>query len=432
MNMGSLRQPATQVARWHITLAMLLAALALLSTPVFAVPVAFVSFLVAPRAALPAAGVVLVKNLGFAQLAGPMFGQMNLTDVCLTLFVARSLGSLSRDLRNPPMHLLASGGFLAWSLIVTLIEGVSATPLLRIALYVLAGLCVARDPQARRILECAIVGYAFTELLLSLPMLPARLFGPTIGDPAQFGGLMLVAATIVVFRVRPLIVRLPLALYLVTGSILSQTRSVWFAAAAVAALLFLRGRGRLLPVAVPALGALIGLPFIPWLTRIAHLNPDSAYVRADSLQSSLDAILSHPFTGQGWAYLSGTTLDALHGGVGAYNLWLNVTAATGFVGLVFFAAWMVFAARDLGRVDKVGYTVLTILLAMGLSEMPIYADALLTIVFLLLVSPPAGNERIAVTDTSPLPAAAATSAASASLPLAKSRPRREPPRPLLD
>lgn len=419
--MRRLRQPATQVARWHVTLAMLLAAFALLSTPNFAVPVAFVGFLVAPRAALPAAGVVLVKNLGVAQLAGPMLGQMNLTDICLTLFVARSLGSLSHDLRNPPMHLLASGAFLSWSLIVTLIEGVSATPLLRIALYVLAGFCVARDPQARRTLEYVIVGYAGIELLLSLPTLPARLFGPTIGDPAQFGGLMLVAATVVVLRVRPLFVRLPLVAYLATGALLTQTRSIWFAAAAVAVLMFLRGRGRLLPVAVPALGALIGLPLVPWLTRIAHLNRDSGYVRADSLQSSLDAVRNHPFTGQGWAYLSGTTIDPLNGGVGAYNLWLNVTASTGLVGLVLFTAWMIFVARDLGRVDKVGYTVLTIMLAMGLSEMPIYAGALLTIVFILLMSPPADNGRVDVPYPSPSAAAEVTSAASASSPLPGSR-----------
>lgn len=419
--MGRLRQPATQVARWHVTLAMLLAAFALLSTPNFAVPVAIVGFLVAPRAALPAAGVVLVKNLGVEQLAGPMLGQMNLTDICLTLFVARSLGSLSRDFRNPPMHLLASGAFLSWSLIVTLIEGVSATPLLRIALYVLAGLCVARDPQARRTLEYVILGYACIELLLSVPTLPARLFGPTIGDPAQFGGLMLVAATVVVLRVRPLFVRLPLAAYLVTGALLTQTRSIWFTAAAVAVLMFLRGRGRLLPVAVPALGALIGLPLVPWLTRIAHLNRDSGYVRADSLQSSLDAVRNHPFTGQGWAYLSGTTIDPLDGGVGAYNLWLNVTASTGLVGLVLFTAWMIFVARDLGRVDEVGYTVLTIMLAMGLSEMPIYAGALLTIVFLLLVSPPTSNDRVGVPSASPSIAVRATSAASAFSPLPGSR-----------
>jgi hypothetical protein len=378
-------------ARWILAAAAAVTAVALQDAKVVAAVAVAVSLLCLPRIALPAAAVVFARGLGIPALSEPLSGQLRLTDLCLILFVLRAGAPLLRGARSQPAHVLAGSLFLAWSFAVTMAQGVSATPLLRLAVYLVAGYCVMHSPDTRRLLERAVVGYACVELLLTAPALPGRLYGATVNDPAQFGGLMLVAALVVWLRWRPGPLRLLTLCYLAAGVVFSQTRSVWFAAAAVTAVLVLRARGRLMPVAVPAVGVLIGLPLIPWITNTAHLSAQSTTLRVESMRLGMAAFRAHPFAGQGWAYHAATGPHHLAASTGAYNVWIFVAASTGLVGLLLFAAWLTFLARDLSRGDSVGYAVLTVMLAMGMSEMPIYAGALLTIVFLTLMSPSVGQ-----------------------------------------
>lgn len=379
-------QPAVKLVQWHIAGAASLVAFASQNNTLVAVPALAAALLAVPHFALPAAAVVLMKGMGVAALEGPVVGQLHLTDICLLLFITRSLPALLRALRQPPAHVVLSFLFVGWGLLVTALAGVSMTPLFRIAVYLVAGCCVAGNAQARRLLEYSIVAYALIELTFSLPALPARLFGVTAGDPGQFGGLMVVAATIVALRVRPLAIRVPLAGYLAAGAFFSLTRSIWFATAAVAAVLLIRARGRLMPMAVPAIGAFVGLPLVPQITEAAQLNAASLQLRVTSMRNALADIQEHPVAGQGWAYVNRSLMGPTESGVAAYNLWLYVAACTGLVGLALFTAWLVLAARDLGRFDPLGYAVLTIMIAIGMSEMPVYAASLLTLVFLLLIS----------------------------------------------
>ena len=358
--------------------------LALPVSPAIMAATAVVGLSAIPRVALPAIAVMAVKGLGNTHLAGQIIGQLRLTDLCLVAYVVRHVVT-SRALGRPPAHAVASAAFLAWATIVTVASGVSYSPMLRIGLYVVAGLCLARDRQSRDFLQVAIVGYAFVELTLSIREVPNRLFGVTLDDPALFGTLMAVAGILVGLRVKPLPARLALLSYLGVGVVFCQTRSVWFATAVTVAVVFLHGRGRLVPILAPAVGALIGLPLVPWLSNLANLNSESGTLRAESMTLAVQTIRDHPLAGLGWAYASAA--DALVR-ANAYNMWLFVGASTGAIGLALFTTWILLTARDLGARDRVGYLVLTLMLAMGLSEMPIYAGSIASLIFLLLISPP--------------------------------------------
>jgi hypothetical protein len=358
--------------------------MALRPAPVIMAAAAVVGLGVLPRYVLPAMAVIAVKGLGSTELAGQLIGQLRLTDLCLIAYVVRHLVT-SRVLGRPPAHAIASGAFLAWAGIVTVAQDMSYSPILRIGLYVGAGLCIAGDRRSRDVLQAAIVAYACVELALSIRHLPGRLFGVTLQDPAQFGTLMAVAAVIVAFRVKPLPLRAGLIGYLGVGVVFCQSRSVWFATAAAVAVVLLRSRSRLVPVVVPAVGVLIGLPVVPWLTNLAHLNTQSGALRTESMEAAVQVIREHPLAGLGWAYASGTD-DFIR--LNAYNLWLFVGASTGLIGVALFATWILLIARDVGARDQVGYLALTLMLAMGLSEMPIYAGSIVSLIYLLLISPP--------------------------------------------
>jgi hypothetical protein len=68
-------------------------------------------------------------------------------------------------------------------------------------------------------------------------------------------------------------------------------------------------------------------------------------------------------------------------------MWLWVATSVGLVGCAIFSAWLVTVARGYRVGDDVGSAVLTIMLVIGVTEMPIYAGALLSVVFLLLIPP---------------------------------------------
>jgi hypothetical protein len=374
--------------QWHIAGAAALCVW-LRPTPTVMALAATVGLCAVPRYALPAIAVFAVKGLGSTDLAGQIIGQMRLTDLCLVAFVVRHVAA-SRALGRPPAHAVAAGAFLAWTAIVTVASGVSTSPIVRIALYVVAGLCVARDRRSRDGLQIAIVVYACVEMALSIWQIPGRLVGVTLGDPGQFGTLMTVAGVVVALRVKPLPVRAALLGYLGIGVVFCLTRSVWFATAMTVAVVFLQSRGRIVPIVVPAVGALVGLPLVPWLTELAHLNPVSGTLRTESMELAIQTFRENPLTGLGWAYASGP--DALVQ-LNAYNLWLFVAASTGAVGVALFATWILLIARDLGARHRVGYLALTLMLAMGLSEMPIYAGSIVSLIYLLLISPPPAGAR---------------------------------------
>jgi hypothetical protein len=377
------RRVAASLLQWHLAGAAALC-IWLQSTPAIVAAAAAVGLSAIPRYALPPIAMFAVKGLGSTDLAGQIIGQMRVTDLCLVAFVVRHVVA-SRALGRPPAHAVAAGAFLAWTAIVTVASGVSYSPIVRIGLYIVAGLCIARDRRSRDVLQVAIVVYACVEMMLSVWRIPGRLVGVTLGDPGQFGTLMAVACVIVALRVKPLPARAALLGYLGVGLVFCLTRSVWFATAMTIAVVFLQSRGRILPIVVPVVGALVGLPLVPWLTELAHLNPVSGTLRTESMELAVQTFEENPLTGLGWAYASGP--DALVQ-LNAYNLWLFVGASTGAIGVALFATWIMLIARHLGARDRVGYLALTLMLAMGLSEMPIYADSIVSLIYLLLISPP--------------------------------------------
>jgi O-antigen ligase len=163
-----------------------------------------------------------------------------------------------------------------------------------------------------------------------------------------------VAATVVVFETRALIVKLASAavgLLCVAGILFTLTRAIWLGAG-IAAVLTLLGMRELRRFAVPVLvagltiviGALVAVPSLASHASAREQDQSPLWDRYNSNQAALNMILAKPLVGVGWArypdvssgyyQLSAkyplTTVPAVH------NIYLSNAAELGLIG---FSAW---------------------------------------------------------------------------------------------
>ena len=163
-----------------------------------------------------------------------------------------------------------------------------------------------------------------------------------------------VAATVVVFQARALLVRLASAavgLLCVAGILFTLTRAIWLGAG-IAAVLTLFGMRELRRFAVPVLvaglaivmGALVAVPSLSAHASTRERDKAPLWDRYNSNRAALNMVLDKPLVGIGWSrypYVSSgydqlspdyplTTVPAVH------NIYLSNAAELGLIG---FSAW---------------------------------------------------------------------------------------------
>jgi O-antigen ligase len=355
---------------------------------VFVVAVSILWFL--PSIALlgPA---IIVRRL-FADVR--VFGPIRPTDVLLAVFVARwavrRLAASDRESRRSwNMALLL---FLAWSWLSLWQTGSmdTLTALARVTLYGGAFLAAADDERLLKPLLVTFALYGTFEVVLAAlgvtPHVGLRWYGAK-NDPQEFALLLLVALPAAL--VLPHRLRWPVMGAAVVGIVFTLSRGVWFAAGVELLALTLPWVRRRWFLAFIA-GALIilgGLLIQQRVTEQLNLNPDSLALRQQSFQEAVSLIEENPVFGTGWSI--GTVRQRDPGAVAPYNLWLNLGASTGILGVCLFALFIALLARELvhdRRPEVVAVWIyLLAFLAVSLEEMPIYADSPATVEFFLLM-----------------------------------------------
>lgn len=255
---------------------------------------------------------------------------------------------------------------------LTSYHGESATPLLRLVLFLVLGVALPLADPGLTALRVGLTGLIGTELALALLSPTDRLAGVIIDDPAQLGCVALLAISLL-----PVTGRLSTSgtvTWATCGAAVlwTLTRGVWFAAAlTLIGTRFLR-RAPLLGVAAVPVAALGGLSVAAQLTAQLGLNPDSATARVTAISSGLDDFLSHPVLGQGWGY-DLRSLQLASGQVVAapYNLFVYVAAAGGVLALVLLVLFIGSLAMRLAA-DRRSFCCLLLFLGLSMSEMPLY------------------------------------------------------------
>lgn len=365
-------------------------AAALLGTAVTVVPTAAIASmgavlaLIVPPGVLLFISVVLFRNLGFEVLRTA--SAVTIADGVLLVWTALQLARAASHRRRIIVTQSARWltAFLMWAWLVTLAHGVRATPLMRVSLYaVVSMLLVGAGATDRRAVRLAVGIYAAIEIALNLPVIfRARLIGVTIGDPQTFGLLLLACLALLLGHVTPGAPRRWGIAIVTAWTLATVTRGIWFALG----VMIVCAAARRLSFWRLALVALVGgaaglLLFAPMTARL-QLNAESAQIRERSVERGLSAAFDAPITGHGWAWdqaAQGGTQDPSQS---AYNLFLNVTASLGLVGLVLIVGYF---ARLFGEIAHQRDAVLfcASFLALSLVEMTIYAGALGTLLFFL-------------------------------------------------
>lgn len=336
---------------------------------------------------------LLVAAIGFggSAVATTVAGPLTISDVLLILFVARSFvgpgGARGLRLGLTERWLV---GFLAWGLFATWITGESVSPLLRIVLYAAVALRVRDTRIDVRFLFVGVLAMALWNQVTGVAEGQARLIGTLIGDPAQTGGVLLAALLPVVLGGGPrypLPLRGVLALVLLLGVWQTQTRGIWFALLLTAgvAVVVRRGGGRARVLLVGAVITAAGFLTVDALTSRLGLNAESGDFRIENITNGIRSGLARPVFGSGWA--NAIVVDPLGNvrpnatAVVPYNLFINVFAGLGIIGLVLLLGFVwTLLGRVLDRRDAPAYFVVAFL-ALSLTEMTLYAGSLLTLIF---------------------------------------------------
>ncbi|GAA3255657.1 hypothetical protein GCM10020216_092310 [Nonomuraea helvata] len=327
---------------------------------------------VLPLAALPALMVCVIRM-------GLPFGGLNLCDVIATAYLVRLTVSGSiMNIRFAPSQ-AALAAFFAWAVLVTSAHGGTFWSLVHLMLYAAVGIGLTHSPTARRGLLWAVLGLGVYQVVVHLPNVTDRLYG-LMADPAQVGALLLAALLLGPISALPLGVRLLLRSLLVIGVVATQTRSIWFALVAVVVAAALPRRWYL-PGMLPLILAPVGLLIVPRLTTFLGLNRESGLLREEAIQVGLRQFGEQPLTGHGWA-----VLDHLDGGGTVYNLWVHLGVATGIVGILLFLAYIVLLSAETSRARSSAYLFLAGILAMSLTETPLYGDSVVTLLFFTVIS----------------------------------------------
>jgi hypothetical protein len=324
----------------------------------------------------------------------PIVGRLQLSDLLLILFVARSS---TRWLAGHKRRALASSAgwmiaFLAWawfSLIVTQSWG-TAWALARITLYGAVFIVALADdslaPNLYRfvlVLACLEAGLGLWELT---PHVGSRIYG-WYGDPGV-AGLFFLTGLATARLVRPSLRVLAYPL-LIAAVARTYTRSIWVAGLiSLFVLAWPRPRHRLLRLGVFAIGALALAWFlIPLVTEALHLNPASIVLRIQSWRYGMNLIWTEPLVGHGWAV--GATAGVLRMPP-PFNVWINVGASTGLPGVVLLGGLLSSVLRTLSQsrsdVGAAAFQYTVAFLVVSLGEMTLWATSPATIEFFVLTA----------------------------------------------
>jgi hypothetical protein len=338
-----------------------------------------VVLLVLPLSLLPALMVCVIR------MDLTLSGGLNPCDVIAMIYLVRLAVSGSMvNIRFVPSH-AALVAFFAWAAVVTHTHGGTLWSLAHLMLYAAVGIGLTHSPTARRGLLWAVLGLAVYQVVVHLPDVTSRLYG-LMADPAQVGALLLAALLLGPISALPLGARLMLRSLLVIGVVATQTRSIWFAFAVVLVAAALPRRWYV-PAALPLAMAPIGLLLVPGLTTFLELNEESGRLREESLAVGLRQLGERPLTGHGWA-----ALDQVDGGI-VYNLWVHLGVATGLVGILLFLAYILLLSVETARSRCSAYLFLTGVLAMSLTETPLYGGSVVTLLFFTVISAAARLSR---------------------------------------
>ncbi len=333
------------------------------------------ALLIVPTDLLPAIVLITVRDDG--AFIGPLFLSDVAALVCVTRVVLSPQG-LKIRFSASRIALLA---FFLWTAFVTITGLGVLTALGRVALYAAMGVAVSYRPPAKRYLFAGIVGLAVMEIILHMPYLPSRLHGRFIDDPSHAGGLF-IAALLVVWTSR---LHRPLKVLLVGliafGIAMTLTRSVWFAVGAVAFAAALPRRWYV-PLLLPPAAGLAALPLVPYVNSMLGLYEYSVTVRVKSISAGWRQFQENPIVGHGWQLASAVRELGIIGpsDVAIYNLWIHLGVSSGIVGLILFLTFVSTLARE-ALSDQKAYLFLVATLAMSLSEMHLYGQSLLALLF---------------------------------------------------
>lgn len=360
----------------------------------------------------------------------PGLGDLFFSDLVAIVYLIRVIvtGRFA-DVRPTASH-AALVAFFGWATMVTATQGGHVWPLVHIMLYAAVGAALTHSPTARDGLLWTVLGLAVFETAVHLPDLTSRLYGIFTADPAQVGALLLAA---LLLGPLPALSRLPRTLVralLLTGVVATQTRSIWFALG-IALLAAALPRRWYAPVALPLALAPAGLLLVPHVTASLDLNQESGALRWEGISAGVARFLERPLTGHGWA-----ADDVI-----VYNLWVQLGVAAGVVGVALFLAYVLLLGAEVARTPA-AYLFLTAILAMSLTEVPLYGASVVTMLFFTLVTAAGGEApRPAAGRTCPpgrpsspaaprpAPAPTAPHAATGPAAAAPARPRTAPDRP---
>jgi hypothetical protein len=343
--------------------------------------------LLVPGAALLPGSIIATSGGLQTSFVGPLIA----ADLVMIFWLSRTLGvgpntRLRSGTRGPIVVLVT---FLGWAIFTSGLSGESITPLLRISLYAAILIQLSKAWTNARVLYAVVMAFALINVVGGVAQGQSRLVGLYVGDPAQMGALILAGLIPMVAKE----LRFPgwwiASGVLVAGLWLTQTRIVWFATI-VATTAFIMSRRitrfrRGAVLLILGVGALIGFKVVGEVTFRLGLNADSADYRLDNIAAGLRSGLAHPLTGAGWANpVAVDNLGQVHQGTSTalpYNLFVNVFAATGFPGVILLSLflWMLLG-RLVVRADA-PFMFVVVFLAMSLTEMPLFAGSLLTVLF---------------------------------------------------
>lgn len=339
-----------------------------------------------PPAAILTGAVVLGHGLGIAALQAPLVGPLLISDVLLLVYLLRALTQPRTGAERIGSLGLWLALFLAWSFLVTLHAGMSVTPLLRIAVYGAVFLLLARRGTDRRLVYLGVLCYALVNLVGGLLAGQARLVGVDIQDPFHVGVLLLAALCPLLTSELRFKGRWIVGALLLGGIVLTQTRSVWFAAIVV---LVVRAQKKItatrLVVILTGL-VLTGLKTVDLVTQRLDLNSFSAVLRKQSVINGIRSGLEHPVLGSGWGRVSSMDHFQVSGWdtvrqVLPYNLFVNVFASVGLPGLLALVLFLGGLLRRLTRRRDTPLLFTLAVLAMSLTEMTLYAGSMQTLLF---------------------------------------------------
>lgn len=340
------------------------------------------ALLFAPSTWLLVGGLLLFKDLvpAVSEALSPFTGG----DVFLAAWVARVLPTTRRFRLDGSERWLAL--FLLWAWATTVANGVSPSPLTRISLYALAGLLLTRAARShRQALLFGVLAYTAVEMALTVTQLPSeRIIGTSIGDPHQFGSLLLAALAILLGttrRAKPS-VRIGIGLCLLWVAA-TRTRGILLALLVLVTLASLRRLRRRQAIIAVVVAATAGLTLYGPLTERFGLNPQSADVRKASITNGIATAMKAPIIGRGWAWNAGRTDLPPNQREAAYNLMVNVWVALGVVGLALLAGYLAALFRELAR-DRTAFLFCAAMMGLGLTEMIFYAGSFPTVLFFLI------------------------------------------------